>query len=84
VESGPYSIQLARIEGFDAVVNLAGESIAEGRWTEERSGASVRAVSKVQSCWRCAGKFDESAEDFHLRLRNRLLREPRRRGSDGK
>jgi uncharacterized protein (TIGR01777 family) len=31
-----YSIALARIEGFDAVVNLAGDSIAEGRWTEEK------------------------------------------------
>ena len=31
-----YSIALARIEGFDAVVSLAGESIAEGRWTDEK------------------------------------------------
>src|SRR6476619_5965087 len=31
-----YSIALSRIEGFDAVVHLAGESIAEGKWTEEK------------------------------------------------
>lgn len=29
-----YSIALARLEGFAAVVHLAGESIAEGRWDE--------------------------------------------------
>ena len=31
-----YSIALGRLEGFDAVIHLAGESIAEGRWTEEK------------------------------------------------
>ncbi len=31
-----YSIAISRLEGFDAVVHLAGESIAEGRWTEEK------------------------------------------------
>ena len=30
------SLALARLEGMDAVVHLAGESIAEGRWTDER------------------------------------------------
>lgn len=31
-----YSIALSQIEGFDGVVHLAGESIAEGRWTAEK------------------------------------------------
>ena len=31
-----YSIALSRIEGFDAVVHLAGENIAEGRWSDEK------------------------------------------------
>src|SRR5882762_7677745 len=33
---GRYSIALARLEGMDAVVHLAGESIAEGRWNDEK------------------------------------------------
>jgi len=31
-----YSIALARLEGFDAAVHLAGEGIASGRWDEEK------------------------------------------------
>lgn len=31
-----YSISLGLLEGFDAVIHLAGESIAEGKWTEEK------------------------------------------------
>src|SRR5688572_24264551 len=31
-----YSIALARLEGFDAVVHLAGKSIAAGRWDEKK------------------------------------------------
>jgi uncharacterized protein len=31
-----YSIALARLEGFDAVIHLAGESIASGRWDDEK------------------------------------------------
>ena len=28
-------LELAALEGFDAVFHLAGESIAEGKWTDE-------------------------------------------------
>lgn len=31
-----YSIAISRIEGFDAVYHLAGESIASGRWNENK------------------------------------------------
>lgn len=29
-------LDAAAVEGFDAVINLGGESVAEGRWTEEK------------------------------------------------
>jgi uncharacterized protein (TIGR01777 family) len=29
-------IEPGKLEGFDAIVNLAGESVAEGRWTDEK------------------------------------------------
>ncbi|HXT62205.1 MAG TPA: TIGR01777 family oxidoreductase [Pyrinomonadaceae bacterium] len=30
------SVDASRLEGFDAIINLAGENVAEGRWTEEK------------------------------------------------
>ena len=30
------TIEPAKLEGFDALINLAGENVAEGRWTEEK------------------------------------------------
>jgi len=30
------SIDTGKLEGFDAIINLAGENVAEGRWTDEK------------------------------------------------
>lgn len=30
------AIDLGKLEGFDAIINLAGENVAEGRWTDEK------------------------------------------------
>ncbi len=70
-----YSIALARIEGFDAVVNLAGESIAEGRWTDEKKRKDSREPREGHEiARRCAGKPDRASEDLHLRVGDWLLR----------
>ena len=37
-----YSIAISRIEGFDAVYHLAGESIASGRWNDEKKRRDPR------------------------------------------
>jgi uncharacterized protein (TIGR01777 family) len=41
-----YSIAISRIEGFDAVYHLAGESIASGRWDEEKKRKILESRSK--------------------------------------
>ena len=30
------SIETGKLEGFDAIINLAGENVSEGRWTDEK------------------------------------------------
>lgn len=55
-----YSIALARIEGFDAVVHLAGESIAEGRWNDEKK-ARIR-DSRVKSTQLLSESFAQLAQ----------------------
>jgi uncharacterized protein (TIGR01777 family) len=41
-----YSIALARLEGFDAAVHLAGESIASGRWNEDKKRKILESRTK--------------------------------------
>ncbi len=38
-----HEIRLDEFEGFDVVINLAGENIASGRWTEEKKKKSATA-----------------------------------------
>ena len=40
------SIDMSGLEGLDAVVHLAGESIATGRWTARKKSGSARAGSR--------------------------------------
>ena len=78
-----YSIALARIEGFDAVVNLAGESIAEGRWTDEKKRKIRESrVKGTKLLGDAPGKLDAAAADLHLRVGDWLLRKSWRRDSD--
>ena len=76
-------IDAAALEGVDAVVHLAGENIAGGRWTEARK-ALLRSsrVGPTAAPRRSARGTEEEAEGARLGLRDRLLREPGRRVGD--
>jgi uncharacterized protein len=51
---GAYSIALSRIEGFDAVIHLAGENIASGRWSAEKKqkirDSRVKGTQLISEC----------------------------------
>ena len=77
-------IDAAGLEGFDAVVHLAGENVAAGRWTADRKArirtsrvAGTRLLSDALAAPR------PSAQGALLRIGRRLLRRPRR-GDSGR
>lgn len=63
------------LEGFDAVVHLAGDNIASGRWTPEKK-RSIR-ESRIQGTKLLSetlASLDTTAESADIGLSNRLLR----------
>ena len=45
-------IEKAKLEGLDAVIHLAGENIAAGRWSEGASGACSQVAAMRRPFWR--------------------------------
>lgn len=85
------TIDAARLEGVDAVVHLAGESIAEGRWTPEkkqrilesrRKGTRLLAESIAALSTPPRVMVSASAVGYYGDRGNELLREESAPGSD--
>lgn len=85
------TIDAARLEGVDAVVHLAGESIAEGRWTPEkkqrivesrRQGTRLLAETIVALPTPPRVMVSASAVGYYGDRGNELLREESAPGSD--
>jgi uncharacterized protein (TIGR01777 family) len=79
-----------RLEGFDAVVHLAGESIAEGRWTAEKKarirnsrvkGTQLLAAALAQRVQRPGTLICSSAIGYYGDRGAEILREDSRPGS---
>lgn len=86
-----YSIALAQLEGFDSVIHLAGESIAEGRWTEEKKrrirdsrirGTQLLAETLSSLKARPASFLCASAIGFYGNRADQILTEESSAGSD--
>ena len=71
-------IMLARIEGCDAVVHLAGESIAEGRWTEEKKKRIRESRVKGTACLATRWPTLTDRPKTFICVGDWLLRRPRR------
>ncbi|MBS0647865.1 MAG: TIGR01777 family oxidoreductase [Verrucomicrobia bacterium] len=83
-------IHLDNLEGFHAVVHLAGENVADGRWTEEKKEAIF--LSRVRDTWLLAHAlarlkrppkvfFAASATGYYGDRGNELLTEESRKGT---
>jgi uncharacterized protein (TIGR01777 family) len=84
-------LDVAKLEGFDVVVHLAGESIASGRWTDEKKkkivdsrvkgttllSESLASLAKPPSTFVCA-----SAIGYYGNRGDELLTEQSARGND--
>ena len=71
--------------GIDAVIHLAGDNVASGRWNARRRNGSSRAARSRRGHIAealAALPAERSAEDVRLRVGRRLLRQSRRRGPD--
>lgn len=56
---------ISNFERFDVIVNLAGESIAEGRWTEERKRSILESRVRVtRQCIRLMERLEEKPQVF--------------------
>ena len=74
----------AAVDGMDAVVHLAGESIAGGRWSAEREGPHPREPGARDARRGRGGRQGRAAaQGSALRVGHGLLRRSRRRAPDG-